>query len=118
MSQISTETCSLAEKECVPCRGGVPPLAGAALEELAVRLGSGWEVVAAHHLEKAFPFKNFADALAFTNQVGGLAETQSHHPDIHLSWGKVKVVIWTHKIDGLTESDFIFAAKTEALCAG
>jgi 4a-hydroxytetrahydrobiopterin dehydratase len=93
----------------------VPPIQGAALEELASKLGGGWNIVEAHHLEKTFTFKDFAEALAFTNKVGDLAEAQNHHPDIHLSWGKVKVLIWTHKIDGLTESDFIFAAKTEAL---
>jgi 4a-hydroxytetrahydrobiopterin dehydratase len=70
-------------------------------------------VIDEHHLEKAYPFKDFREALAFTNRVGELAEEQSHHPDIHLAWGKVRLTIWTHKIDGLTESDFIFAAKAD-----
>ena len=105
----------LAAKECVPCKGGVPPLAGAELNKLEKELGADWKVANGHHLEKEFKFKNFRDALAFTNQVGELAETQNHHPDIYLAWGKVKITLWTHKIDGLTESDFVMAAKIEAL---
>ncbi|MHC4798008.1 MAG: 4a-hydroxytetrahydrobiopterin dehydratase, partial [Planctomycetota bacterium] len=72
-------------------------------------------VVDQHHLEKEFKFKNFLQALEFTNRVGALAEEQGHHPDIHLAWGKAKITVWTHKIDGLTESDFVFAAKADAL---
>ena len=106
---------TLAEKECVPCKGGVPPLHGEALENLARQLAGGWQVVNGHHLEKEYKFKNFAEALAFTNRVGELAESQGHHPDIYLAWGLVKLTIWTHKIDGLTESDFVFAAKADAL---
>jgi 4a-hydroxytetrahydrobiopterin dehydratase len=105
--------CSLADKACVPCKGGIPPLKGAELKALADQLGSGWSVVNEHHLEKEFKFKNFRDALAFTNRVGDVAEQQGHHPDIHLAWGQVKLIIWTHKIDGLTESDFVFAAKAD-----
>ena len=105
----------LAAKNCVPCRGGVPPLAGEAWEALRAELGGDWRVVDGHHLEKEYRFKNFRDALAFTNQVGELAEEQGHHPDIYLAWGKVRVTIWTHKINGLTESDFVFAAKTDRL---
>ena len=105
----------LASKQCVPCRGGVPPLAGGALEALHVELGGDWRVVDGHHLEKEYRFKNFREAFAFTNRVGELAEEQAHHPDIYLAWGKVRVTIWTHKIDGLTESDFIFAAKSDRL---
>lgn len=105
----------LAAKECVPCRGGVPPLKGRDLIDMEARLGGGWQVVHEHHLEKEFQFPNFREALAFTNKVGELAEQQGHHPDIYLAWGKVRVTLWTHKIDGLTESDFILAAKIEAL---
>lgn len=105
----------LAEKQCIPCRGGVPPLKGADLEKLHRQLESGWKIVEEHHLEKAFTFRNFRKALDFTNRVGELAEEQGHHPDIHLAWGKVRLTVWTHKIDGLTESDFIFAAKVDRL---
>lgn len=105
----------LAEKECVPCKGGVPPLQGEELRELAEELDGGWEVVDQHHLEKEFSFPDFRQALEFTNEVGELAEEQGHHPDIHLAWGTVRVTVWTHKIDGLTESDFVFAAKVEAI---
>jgi len=93
----------------------VPPLAGEELRRLGEQLGSGWRVVDGHHLEKELKFNNFVEALAFTNQVGDLAEAQGHHPDIYLAWGKVRLTVWTHKIDGLTESDFIFAAKVEKL---
>ena len=104
----------LAAKTCIPCRGGVPPLKGPELEGLN-RQVPGWNVVEEHHLEKTFRFPDFRSALEFVNRVGNLAEEQGHHPDIFLAWGKVGVKIWTHKIDGLTESDFILAAKIDAL---
>ena len=107
--------CSLADRECVACRGGVPPLKGEALQKLAAQLGAGWQVIDERHLEKGYRFKDFRRALDFTNQVGELAESVGHHPDIYLAWGKVKLTLWTHKIDGLSESDFIFAAKADAL---
>ncbi len=106
---------ALAQKECVPCKGGVPPLTGQELRRLAKELGGGWQVVREHQLEKEYTFKNFRDALTFTNKVGELAEAQGHHPDIYLTWGKVKLTVWTHKVDGLTESDFILAAKADEL---
>ena len=90
-------------------------MAGEELTDLLDQLGNSWEVIDDHHLEKEYSFKNFAEALEFTNKVGGLAEEIFHHPDIFLSWGKVKITIWTHKIDGLNEADFIFAAKADAL---
>jgi len=100
----------LAEKSCVPCRGGVPPLAGKELESLHRQLPD-WEVVNGHHLKRAFTFPDFAKALAFVNKVGEIAENEGHHPDIFFTWGKAEITTWTHKIDGLTESDFILAAK-------
>ncbi|MFQ5678693.1 MAG: 4a-hydroxytetrahydrobiopterin dehydratase [Gemmatimonadota bacterium] len=105
----------LADRQCVPCRGGVPPLAGAELRRLEAELGGGWQVVENHHLEKEFSFPDFRQALDFTVRVGELAEAQGHHPDILLGWGKARVTVWTHKIDGLTESDFVLAAKVEEL---
>ena len=105
----------LANRECIPCRGGVPPLAGHELQAMDAKLDPGWRVVDEHHLEKEYLFDDFRGALDFTVKVGELAEQQDHHPDIFLAWGRVKVTIWTHKIGGLTESDFVFAAKTDAL---
>jgi 4a-hydroxytetrahydrobiopterin dehydratase len=105
----------LAKKECVPCKGGVPPLKGKQLRTLHAAVNNDWRLVGEHHLEKDYKFSDFREALDFTNRVGEMAELQNHHPDIYLAWGKVKVSIWTHKIDGLTESDFIFAAKTDQL---
>ena len=107
---------SLAEKHCVPCRGGVPPLAGAELEKYSSQV-PGWQVVNGHHLSKNFKFPDFVSALDFVNRVGAIAEQEGHHPDLHLSWGKVGVETWTHKIDGLTESDFILAAKIDQVAA-
>ncbi len=109
------EQYDLANEECVPCRGGVPPLMGAKLREMKGKLGHGWRVVDEHHLERTFTFPNFLGALAFTNRVGELAEEVNHHPDIELGWGRVKVLVWTHKINGLTESDFIFSAKVDRI---
>ena len=108
---------SLAEKNCVPCEAGGKPLQGAALAHLASELGGRWKIVEQHHLEKEFAFKDFKQALAFTNAVGDLAEAQGHHPDIYLAWGKVKLTIWTHAVNGLSENDFVLAAKTDRLHA-
>lgn len=104
----------LAAKNCVPCRGGVPPLKGAELRSIAAKV-SGWQVVGEHHITKSYKFPDFVSALAFVNKVGALAEKQGHHPDILLTWGRADITIWTHKIDGLTESDFILAAKIDTL---
>ena len=103
----------LAKKTCIPCKGGIPPLKGTKLDDLLEKLKNDWKIIKEHHLEKEYSFKNFKEALDFTIKVGELAENQGHHPDIFLAWGKVKLTIWTHKIDGLTESDFIFAAKAD-----
>jgi 4a-hydroxytetrahydrobiopterin dehydratase len=113
MSSSSSE--DLAAKSCIPCRGGVPPLRGSELATLLGELGSGWQVVREHHLEKEFSFPDFRRALDFTVRLGEVAEAEGHHPDIHLAWGRVRLQIWTHKIDGLTESDFILAAKADRL---
>ena len=105
---------SLADKKCVPCRGGIPPLKGKELEELR-RNVPDWTVTNEHHLHREFRFPDFKQALDFVNRVGAVAEEQGHHPDILLAWGKADITLWTHKIDGLTESDFIMAAKIDRL---
>ncbi len=105
----------LSKKHCVPSKKEMAPLKGDDLKTIHEQLNGDWTIVDEHHLEKKFIFRNFRQALAFTNQVGELAEAEGHHPDIYLAWGKVKLTIWTHTIDGLTESDFILAAKVEEL---
>jgi 4a-hydroxytetrahydrobiopterin dehydratase len=111
----SSQNEDLAAKSCIPCRGGVPPLRGKEISRLHQELGSGWEVVREHHLEKEYSFPDFRRALDFTVRLGEVAEAEGHHPDIYLAWGRVRLQIWTHKIDGLTESDFILAAKADKL---
>lgn len=106
---------NLTKKKCTPCEGGVPPLSGEELEKYRAELRGGWHVVNEHHLEKEFSFKDFKEALSFTNQVGEIAEEEGHHPDINLTWGKVRICTWTHSINGLSENDFILAAKIDEL---
>jgi 4a-hydroxytetrahydrobiopterin dehydratase len=108
---------SLAAKTCVPCRGGVPPLKGQDLAALHKQVPQ-WQVVDDHHISRQFKFPDFKQAIAFVNRVGELAEEQGHHPDILLAWGKAEITLWTHKIDGLTESDFIMAAKVDQVAGG
>lgn len=105
---------ALADQTCVPCRGGVPALKGPALDALKAEV-PGWEVVNEHHLHREFRFPDFKTALDFVNRVGAIAEEQGHHPDLLLKWGEVEVTIFTHKVDGLTESDFVLAAKIDRL---
>ncbi len=107
----------LADQTCVPCRGGVPPLKGDKLEQIHRQLDdpTQWKIVNEHHLVRAYKFPDFKSALAFVNKIGQVAEEQGHHPDILLGWGKVEITIWTHAVDGLTESDFILAAKIDQL---
>ena len=109
---MTTKLCQL---DCVPCRGGVPPLDEPRLGELLVELDDDWKVVDKHHLVRTFKFPDFMTALEFVNGVGQLAEQQGHHPDISLSWGRVTIEIYTHKIKGLTESDFVLAAKIDVI---
>ncbi len=103
----------LADNKCVPCRGGVPPLESARIQELLKELGAGWQLNPAGHIERLYTFKDFAQALDFVNKVGQVAEAEGHHPDLYLAWGKCKVELWTHKINGLTDSDFYMAAKSD-----
>lgn len=105
----------LFEKECIACSGLTPKLEGENILSLKKELHEDWLVIDEHHLQRSYIFKDFSEALKFTNIVGVLAEEQKHHPDIFLAWGKAKVIIFTHKIDGLTQSDFILAAKIDNL---
>jgi 4a-hydroxytetrahydrobiopterin dehydratase len=107
----------LADQTCVPCRGGVPPMKGTELKEI-LQLVPQWNAVNEHHISRIFTFPDFKQALDFVNRVGNVAEAQGHHPDILLKWGKAEITLWTHKIDGLTHSDFILAAKIDQLYPG
>jgi 4a-hydroxytetrahydrobiopterin dehydratase len=104
---------TLADKACVPCRGGVPPMPWPKVQEFLQQLEPGWHVNPQGHLERLYQFPDFAKALEFVNKVGAIAEVEGHHPDLYLSWGKCQVETWTHKIGGLTESDFYLAAKAD-----
>ena len=115
MGATQKDNNDLTERKCTPCAGGIEPLKGDALEKLFVLLNNDWQIIDEHHLEKQYKFKDFVRALEFVNKVGQLAEQMGHHPDIYLAWGKVRLTIWTHKIKGLHENDFIFAAKAEKL---
>jgi 4a-hydroxytetrahydrobiopterin dehydratase len=105
----------LAQRTCIPCEGGIPPLRKEQAAELLQELGGRWQIVNDHHLQNQYEFPDFLQALAAVNRIGQLAEEQGHHPDLQLAWGRVGVEIWTHKVDGLTESDFILAAKIDAV---
>jgi len=102
-----------ADNKCVPCRGGITPMERAKAEEMLKQLDSEWALNKDGHLERLYRFKDFAQALAFVNKVGAVAEEEGHHPDLYLAWGKCKIELWTHKINGLTESDFYMAAKSD-----
>ena len=105
----------LAEQRCVPCKGGVPPLSEDESAKLSEHLKEGWQVIDNHHLARSWEFPDFASAMVFTNSLGAICEEQNHHADFELGWGRVQAVIYTHKIDGLTESDFVLAAKFDRL---
>ena len=114
---MKESTIELAEKKCEPCEGGIPPLEPELVELYLTKL-TGWSHVRHHHITKEFKFKNFKQALEFVNKDGALAEEEGHHPDIFLAWGLVRIELWTHKIDGLHESDYILAAKIDYKIAG
>jgi 4a-hydroxytetrahydrobiopterin dehydratase len=109
------ETAKLLELHCVPCRGGVLRLRGEELRALHEQLGGEWAVVNEHHLEREYTFKNFREAMVFANRVAELAEQEGHHPELQVGWGYVRVLAWTHKADGLTQSDFVLAAKVDKM---
>jgi 4a-hydroxytetrahydrobiopterin dehydratase len=110
---MSDLVCDLADKSCEPCRGGVPPLTADGIAPLAAQLDDAWSVVDHHHLHRQYDFPDWKQAQAFVNVIGDLAESEGHHPDLQLGWGKVVVELHTHKIDGLAEADFVLAAKIE-----
>jgi 4a-hydroxytetrahydrobiopterin dehydratase len=113
-SALKKETpMALADQQCIPCRGGIPPLPRERIDMLLAELEPGWVLTPDGHLLRSYEFRDFAGALAFANRVGAIAEEQGHHPDLHVGWGRCGVEIWTHKIDGLTESDFYLAAKAD-----
>lgn len=105
----------LAQKVCIPCQGGIPPIKGEKLKEWMEKLGNDWEVVDEHHLVKNLTYPDFVTPLAVVNKIGELAEAEGHHPDIYFTWGKLRFELFTHKIDGLSESDFVFAAKIDCV---
>jgi 4a-hydroxytetrahydrobiopterin dehydratase len=103
----------LADRACVPCRGGVPPLTVEQIPPLLEQLGGGWQVEEGKKLSKRFKVKNFVKAVDFVNRITPIAEAEGHHPDLYVRWGEVKVIQWTHAIGGLTPSDFYLAAKLD-----
>ncbi len=105
----------LTEKACGPCADAEAPFEPDEIREYIPEIDGDWEVVDNHHLERTFDFDDFEGALDFVNRVGALAEEENHHPDLYLTWGEARVKIWTHSVDGLTEADFVFAAKTDRL---
>lgn len=115
----------LATRTCIPCRGGVPPLANEAIAPLLAQIDAAWSVQertsakfgVVKFLTRSYPFADFAQAMQAAVRVGEIAQEQQHHPDLHVAWGKLVVEVWTHKIGGLTESDFIFAAKCDRALA-
>jgi 4a-hydroxytetrahydrobiopterin dehydratase len=112
---MMAENCNLSSQECTPCRGGVDPLQTEEISAYLALLGGGWQVQEERMLEKEFRFPDFMSGLGFVNRVGALAEEQGHHPDVFLAWGRVRIQLWTHKIKGLHENDFILAGKIDAL---
>ena len=112
----------LAQRTCVPCRGGIPPLTREQIAPLLEQVDAHWSVetrgnreAAILFLKRTYRFGDFAQALDAANAIGALAQEQQHHPDLYVAWGKLGVEVWTHKIGGLTESDFVFAAKCDAI---
>lgn len=110
----TTGTC-LVNKACIPCQGGVPPLPAEEVQKLLKEVGKNWILNQEGHLYKEYTFKDFKSTMNFANKVAEISEKEGHHPDLRIAWGKCAIEIWTHKIGGLTESDFILGAKIEAI---
>lgn len=106
---------TLAEKRCVPCEGGVPTFTKTQITKYTHQLQKGWQVVGDKKLQKEFKFKNFVETMGFVNQVALIAQAEDHHPDMQVSYSKVVIELWTHAVGGLSENDFILAAKIDQL---
>jgi len=104
----------LCDRTCKPCHGGVPKLTAGEYQQFLPQL-QGWTVEEEHHLTKSYKFDNFMQAMDLANKIADLAEQQGHHPDLLVRWGELKITLWTHAIDGLSEADFILAAKIDRL---
>ncbi|MDP3935437.1 MAG: 4a-hydroxytetrahydrobiopterin dehydratase [Alphaproteobacteria bacterium] len=105
----------LIDKACVPCQGGIPPLSLDQATQLLSKLGNNWSLNESGYLSKTYSFQDFITAMEFANKIATLSEKEGHHPELIIGWGYCNIILWTHKINGLTESDFILAAKIEAL---
>jgi 4a-hydroxytetrahydrobiopterin dehydratase len=105
----------LASQKCKACQGGVEPYTGEKLKEYRSRISDEWDVVDEHHLIREFGFEDFQEALDFVNDIGEIAEEQGHHPNINFTWGRAEIKLYTHKIDGLFQADFVMAAKIDKL---
>lgn len=112
---MSTQRDTLSQKHCIPCQGTVPPLSSAEIEHFLSALHDPWTLNNLGHLYQKYKFSDFKKAMAFANEIARIAEVENHHPDLKISWGACAIEIWTHKIQGLTESDFILAAKIEKI---
>ena len=104
-----------AQRHCTPCERGAKPLQSEALEKYVDQLGEDWAVVDGKRLQKEFHFNDFKETWAFVDLVAELAEEENHHPNIEFTWGRATITLWTHKIDGLHENDFIMAARIDEL---
>jgi 4a-hydroxytetrahydrobiopterin dehydratase len=105
----------LTEKRCIPCEGGTPPLDENQIAELKSEISSDWKVLENSKLEKEYFFDDFSHTMSFVNRVAALAEQEGHHPVMHVYYARVEIELWTHAINGLSENDFIMAAKIDTL---
>jgi 4a-hydroxytetrahydrobiopterin dehydratase len=112
---MKKETGNLTKKQCTPCEGGVPPLRGKDIEPWLKQISQEWQVVEEKKLRREFKFGDFKETMKFANEVAELAEQEGHHPVLHITYGKLVIELWTHKIDGLWDNDFILAAKIDEL---
>ena len=110
-----TDSCALADRVCEPCRGDIPPMDDESAAAMLKELGGGWVINESGHLERLYNFGNFIEAMGFANRIGDIAEEAGHLPDLYVAWGKCGIEIWTHKIDGLADADFILAAKASRI---